>query len=446
MKMISMLAMVGCAVGQLVGDLTVKDVSGQICDKNVNQTAGYYRLTTGLDKHYFYWSFESRNKPETDPVVLWMTGGPGCSSEVALFGENGPCKVNADGTDTINNPYSWNSNATVIYIDQPTGTGFSYGTGFDHNEDGIATDMYNFLQHFFKSHGKLQHLPFYVFGESYAGHYVPATTHRIWKNNKNLKPGHLHINLKGVSVGNGLTDPEIQYRYYPEMASSTNGHNAAIGPVEVDAMKAAVIPCIAEIDACNKNVSGSCLEAVDICNIGLLIPYTATGMNPYDMRVKCAKPPLCYDFSNVKTYLSNPTVQKILGVEGRKWEDCNHLVNIFMTGDWMKNYQQDLPEQLADGIRVQLYAGDQDYICNWLGNKAWTKAMDWPGKAAFNAAPDIEWSIPGHKNTSGKVRSAQGFAFVQVYNAGHMVPMNQPAAALYMLNEFIFPKNNSLFA
>ena len=74
----------------------------------------------------FYWMFESRHEPSTDPVLLWMTGGPGCSSEVALFGENGPCSVNANGTGTIRNPYSWNSRANVIYIDQPAGTGFSY--------------------------------------------------------------------------------------------------------------------------------------------------------------------------------------------------------------------------------------------------------------------------------------------------------------------------------
>ena len=102
-----------------------------ICD-GVAQYSGFTNLTTG-DKHYFSWAFESRNDPATDPVILWMTGGPGCSSEVALFGENGPCKVNEDGTATTPNPYSWNNNATLIYVDQPTGTGFSYGENKDHD-------------------------------------------------------------------------------------------------------------------------------------------------------------------------------------------------------------------------------------------------------------------------------------------------------------------------
>ena len=110
--------------------------NGTLCD-TVKQYSGYYKLTTG-DKHYFYWMFESRSKPSTDPVLLWMTGGPGCSSEVALFGENGPCKVNGEGIGTERNPYSWNTNANLIYIDQPTGTGFSYGSGHIFGEEGVA--------------------------------------------------------------------------------------------------------------------------------------------------------------------------------------------------------------------------------------------------------------------------------------------------------------------
>ena len=98
-----------------------KPQAAGLCDPGVKQYSGYIDLSTGA-KHLFYWAFESRNDPATDPVILWMTGGPGCSSAVALFGENGPCKVNADGTATKLNPYSWNRNATLIYVDQPAGT------------------------------------------------------------------------------------------------------------------------------------------------------------------------------------------------------------------------------------------------------------------------------------------------------------------------------------
>eukprot|EP00756_Hemistasia_phaeocysticola_P022623 Hpha_TRINITY_DN15845_c1_g3::TRINITY_DN15845_c1_g3_i1::g.188504::m.188504/K13289/CTSA, CPY; cathepsin A (carboxypeptidase C) len=320
---------VGCRCAEQ-GKLEERQVS--LCD-SVKQYAGYYRLNTG-DKNYFYWAFESRNDPANDPVVLWMTGGPGCSSEVALFGENGPCKVNADGSATTTNPYSWNSNATLIYIDQPTGTGFSYGTGYDNNETGVAIDMYDFLQQFFKAHTSLQKLPFYIFGESYAGHYVPAVSHKVWQNNQRLAAGAIPINLKGVSVGNGLTDPEVQYKYYPDMAASTNHHDAALGALAIDAMKLAVPKCIKAITACQTDQS-QCTGAVSTCNLELVEPYSLTGLNPYDMRIKCAKPPLCYDFSNVATYLDRSEVQSALGVTGHSWSDCNTKVNRMFQGDWM---------------------------------------------------------------------------------------------------------------
>jgi len=416
---------------------TLEEVSNAgvtaLCD-TVQQYSGYYKLTTG-DKHYFYWFFESRNQPATDPVVLWMTGGPGCSSEVALFGENGPCTVNENGTATTNNPYSWNSKANVIYIDQPAGTGFSYGKGMDHNETAVAQDMYDFLQQFMKSHKKYASLPFYAVGESYAGHYVPAMTHKIWQNNKNLPTGAITINLKGTSVGNGLTDPLIQYDYYKEMAASTNNHSP-LKNLTIDVMKAATPACLKGIAKCQNNKL-ACLPANELCNAGLLIPYTLTGLNPYDMRIKCAKPPLCYDFSNVGTYLSRPEVQKTLGVQGRKWADCNRVVALEfeLAGDWMKDFQQMIPDQLNSGIKVLIYAGDQDFICNWLGNQAWTQALPWPHQGEFNSTKPVDWNVDGKK--AGELQSSNGFSFLRVLDAGHMVPRDQPAAALAMINAFI---------
>eukprot|EP01052_Picozoa_sp_SAG31_P082615 SAG31_NODE_42672_length_270_cov_0.906433_1_plen_55_part_10 len=55
-----------------------------------------------------------------------------------MFGENGPCTVSKDGSSTSFNPYSWNANASLLYIDQPAGTGFSYGLGMDHDETQVA--------------------------------------------------------------------------------------------------------------------------------------------------------------------------------------------------------------------------------------------------------------------------------------------------------------------
>jgi len=233
----SLLALV--CLARSAAAFNAKPQAEALCDPGVQQYSGYIDLSTG-PKHLFYWAFESRNDPAHDPVILWMTGGPGCSSEVALFGENGPCKVNADGTATMVNPYSWNKNATLIYVDQPAGTGFSYGQK-DATEVGVARDMVDFLVQWFRLHPKFSQHDLYVTGESYAGHYVPAVASGLFRN------GTLQKQLKGLAIGNGLTDPEIQFAYYKDMIISTNGHKAAVGKAEHALMEAATPACAARV-------------------------------------------------------------------------------------------------------------------------------------------------------------------------------------------------------
>eukprot|EP00933_Yihiella_yeosuensis_P080982 TRINITY_DN94512_c0_g1_i1.p1 TRINITY_DN94512_c0_g1~~TRINITY_DN94512_c0_g1_i1.p1 ORF type:complete len:487 (+),score=150.99 TRINITY_DN94512_c0_g1_i1:79-1539(+) len=425
-------------------ELKIQSPTG-LCDPNVKQHSGYFTYGP-KKKQYFYWMFESRNNPKTDPTVMWLTGGPGCSSMTGLLFENGPCKVNADGTATELNPYSWTNKANVIWVDQPPGTGFSKGS-WDHDETGVAEDMFQFLQVLFKAMPQYN-TNFYVTGESYAGHFIPAVTHRIFEANKALGQGDVKINLKGFAIGNGLTDPSEQYKWYPEMACTGAGHAppAINSTAACDSMKAAVPKCEAALAGCNSKVpvvnTAACLAAYEVCNVAFQIPYTLTGMNPYDMRIKCQKPPLCYDMGNDVKFLNNKDVQKQLGVD-MKFQSCNLILNKAFTVDFMKNYHLMIPPMLEAGLDVLIYSGDQDYICNWLGNEKWTLALDWSGKAGFGAAQKKPFVAKGKEvgpmdgKEVGELRSHKNFHFLRVYQAGHMVPMDQPEAALGMLNHLL---------
>jgi len=132
-----------------------------LCDPSVNQEAGYYHVTGTRDLNMFYWFFESRGDPETDPVILWMTGGPGCSDATALFAENGPCLLDGGRSEPRINEYSWNERASVIYIDQPCGVGYSFGDAADEdkNEKGVAKHVGGFLLDFFEKHENLKVRP-----------------------------------------------------------------------------------------------------------------------------------------------------------------------------------------------------------------------------------------------------------------------------------------------
>jgi len=189
--------------------------------------------------------------------------------------------------------------------------------------------------------------------------------------------------------------------------------------------------CQSEIQDCNnKNTDEVCDNAYSFCMDWEVEPVTITGVNPYDLRVQCGPEPLCYNFTNVGIWLNNKTVQNELGVS-RTWNSCNNMVNARMEPDWMHDFQEKVPVLLENQVRGLIYAGDQDFICNWLGNQAWALALNWTYSQAFNSAPVTEW------HTYGKMRTSHGFTFLQVFNAGHMVPMNQPQAAQTMVKEFL---------
>ena len=115
-----------------------------------------------------------------------------------------------------------------------------------------------------------------------------------------------------------------------------NSHGIKV--VDEDTYKAmqAVVPrCTALIRKCNEGDSivntFACQSAFLVCNTGLTSPYQMTGLNPYDIRKKCAKPPLCYDFSNVQDFLNLESTKKALHVDEKHshaWQSCNFGINM----------------------------------------------------------------------------------------------------------------------
>lgn len=138
-------------------------------------------------------------------------GGPGSSSLYALFGENGPYIV-TNGDQLSFREWAWTRNHSVIYIDNPAGTGFSFTEGgFAQNQTKVGDDLWEALTQFFTLFPELQDNPFFITGESYAGKYIPAAGYAIHKYNPSSE---LKINLQGLLIGNGLTDPENQIVEY----------------------------------------------------------------------------------------------------------------------------------------------------------------------------------------------------------------------------------------
>ena len=429
---------------------------------DVKQHVGYLDVDT--NKHFFYWFFESRNDPKTDPIVLWLNGGPGCSSLTGLFFELGPSSIKSDGKSLKFNPHAWNNKASVIFLDQPLNVGYSYGEGVS---DTVAAgkDVYAFLALFFKTFPEYADLDFHIAGESYAGHYIPVFAKEIIEHSSGKSVEHFpeefsvmsvseraakapKINLKTVLIGNGLTDPLVQYEKYPDMACGKGGYEAVLSPTECQAMEDSYPRCASLIQSCyNSQSAWTCVPAALYCNNAMIGPYQKTGRNVYDIRSGCEDTSnLCYpQMGWIQKYLNQKSVMEKLGAEVDSYESCNMNINrnFLFNGDWMKPYYTAVPILLDAGLSVLIYAGDADYICNHVGNLAWVEALEWSGGEKFGPKKLQKWKMSqdvGDVKAGtqvGETKNHKNFTWLRLYSAGHMTPYDQPESSYEMLEQWL---------
>ncbi|KAG0565744.1 hypothetical protein KC19_7G011700 [Ceratodon purpureus] len=186
----------------------VKWLPGQPASFTFRQYAGYVNVEGDIGRHLFYYLAESPKNCSGKPLVLWLNGGPGCSSMGNGWAEElGPFHITENGTGLVLNTKSWIRYANLLFLDSPTGVGYSYSDNPEENHSGgdarTAEDSYTFLIRWLERFPEYKTRDFYITGESYAGHYIPQLAALIHERNKDAE---LKINLKGIMVGNPSTD------------------------------------------------------------------------------------------------------------------------------------------------------------------------------------------------------------------------------------------------
>ncbi|KAG2109563.1 Alpha/Beta hydrolase protein [Suillus discolor] len=439
--------------------------NSEICETtpNVTQISGY--IDVGTNMSMWFWFFESRNSPETAPFTLWLNGGPGCSSMIGLFQENGPCLVNADRNSTTLNPYSWNNLSNMIYIDQPIGTGFSYGnTDTVNSTKAAAPYVWTAFQVLFESQlfSKYASREFIFATESYGGHYGPSFVTYFEEQNRLIASGGIDaipIVVKALMINNGWFDPLIQNIAWLNFATYAPGYGQLQPDEVLKDMSNALYGsngCVAQEKACytagNSTSSNRiCQDADDYCIDNLYYP-AVEGYDQHDLRQKLSilSPPEYY-----VDYLREKHVMEKIGAEV-KYEECANapMEQFAKTGDasfcptfspssveftiLLKDARTWLPQLSAlanSGMKILIWAGDADINCNWLGSHASVLAMDWYGNETLHITPFTNMTINGIPVAA--VQNVDNFSFARVYAAGHLVPAFQPQVALEIFSQVI---------
>ncbi|KAI5118997.1 hypothetical protein M0805_004407 [Coniferiporia weirii] len=423
-------------------DYGIRIKKTRFCDGTVNAYTGYIDVGT---RHIFFYFFESRSSPETDDVIFWTNGGPGASSALGLFMELGPCRIE-NATSTKFNPHSWNSNANIFFVDQPISVGFSYASYGEHvsTTEEAATDIAAFIAIFFEHFVQFKGRGLHMAGESYGGRYIPVFASAIYDQNAKLvEAGLTPINLKSVMIGNGWTDFFRMVPSYFDMACTSA---AAFLDISTCIRMKKAVPL------CRKWTSAACIDmfdpmscgaAMNFCSNELQLPVSLSGKNPYDVSKDCEgqlADTLCYPITkSIQAYLDQPDLRKTLGVDPSvgNFKTISPAVEYAfgLTLDRLHPTQHWLSMLLERKVRTLIYVGEYDWICNWIGNDAFTLAMEWSGQSEFAKQPLRDWTVD--KRNAGKVRTAGPLTFATIKDAGHMVPYDKPIEALALVNRWI---------
>ncbi|XP_010533892.1 PREDICTED: serine carboxypeptidase-like 31 isoform X2 [Tarenaya hassleriana] len=427
------------------GDL-VTNLPGQP-DVQFKHYSGYVTVNESNGRALFYWFFEAMDLPNDKPLVLWLNGGPGCSSVgYGATQEIGPFLVDTTGNGLKFNPYAWNK-ANMLFLESPVGVGFSYSnTTSDYKnlgDDFTANDAYVFLHKWFERFPSYKKRTFYIAGESYAGKYVPELAEVIYDNN-NKNPS-LRIDLQGILLGNPETSDAEDWRGWVDYAWShavisdethrvisrtcnfssddtwsNDECNLAVEEVlkqyhEIDIYSLYTSVCIG--DSARSDVKAAQFQ---IKRSSKMMPRLMGGYDP------------CLD-DYARVYYNRPDVQKALhasdGVNLRNWSICN--MEIF--SNWSDSKPSVLPiyeKLIAGGLRIWVYSGDTDGRVPVLATRYSLSALELPIKAAWRP-----WYH--EKQVSGWVQEYQGLTFATFRGAGHAVPCFKPSSSLAFFSAFL---------
>uniref|UniRef100_A0A2K6G955 Carboxypeptidase n=1 Tax=Propithecus coquereli TaxID=379532 RepID=A0A2K6G955_PROCO len=424
----------------------IQSLPGLAKQPSFRQFSGY--LKGSGSKRLHYWFVESQKDPENSPVVLWLNGGPGCSSLDGLLTEHGPFLI-----------------ANMLYLESPAGVGFSYSDdkGYATNDTEVAQSNFEALKDFFCLFPEYKDNKLFLTGESYAGIYIPTLAVLVMQDPS--------MNLQGLAVGNGLSSYEqndnslVYFAYYHGLLgnrlwSSLQTHCCSQNKCNFYDNKDP--ECVTNLQEVSRIVGSSglniynlyapCAGGVpsylrfekdtvvvqDLGNNFILLPLKRAWHQVLlrsGSRVRMDPP--CTNTTAASTYLNDPYVRKALHIPEQlpRWDMCNFLVNLQYRRLYQSMNSQYLKLLNAQKYKILLYNGDVDMACNFMGDEWFVDSLN--QKMEVQRRPWLVNYGESGEQIAGFVKEFSHIAFLTIKGAGHMVPTDKPLAAFTMFSRFL---------
>uniref|UniRef100_A0A0E0M4W2 Uncharacterized protein n=1 Tax=Oryza punctata TaxID=4537 RepID=A0A0E0M4W2_ORYPU len=446
---------------------------------------GYVEVDHIAGVRLFYYFIRSERSPAEDPLLLWLTGGPGCSAFSGLVYEVGPLTFDVHGHGQgggvprlLYKAESWTKRSNVIFLDSPVGTGFSYAdtdAGFRTSDTIAVHQILVFLNKWFQEvHPDFLSNPLYIAGDSYSGMIVPAVTLGIA--NSSPKQHQPSLNLKGYLLGNPVTDHNFDA---PSKIPFAHG----MGLISDQLYQAYKKSCSVNHNTQQQSVQcTNTLDAIDEARTYVSRTYTEITFWSLTalLQALIIRASICYLLqeygrcSNSKTFTclrflqnaeltaeytmsriwaNNDTVREALGIHQVKsfchttqhnemihcihsamqgtvpsWQRCN--LDILYTYDIKSSVRYHL-DLTTRGYRSLIYSGDHDMIIPYIGTQAWIRSLN------FSVVDEWRpWFVDGQ--VAGYTRSySNNLTFATVKGGGHTAPEYMPKQCLAMLARWV---------
>ncbi|CAL9086218.1 unnamed protein product [Musa acuminata var. zebrina] len=435
--------------------------------------AGFVTVDEDHGRKLFYYFVVSERSPSKDPVVLWLNGGPGCSSFDGFVYEHGPFNFQsgvASGSlpQLHLNPYSWSKVSNIIYLDSPAGVGMSYSTDqSDYNTGDLktASDSHTFLLKWFREYPEFLENPFYISGESYAGVYVPTLASEVVQG---IKSGMMPtLNFKGYMVGNGVTDEAfdgdalvpfaygmglISTNLFQEVNTACKGSywnpENEICETKLEKVDKALEdlniydilePCYHRPEirkvTLRHNKLPSSFRRLGETNRPLPVRKRIFGRSwPLRAPVREGHVPTwpelgssvpCMDDEVATSWLNNEAVRSAIHAQPVSvvgpWELCTDNIYFQHDAGSMIKYHKNLT---YGGYRALIFSGDHDMCVPYTGSQAWTRSLGYQVLDEWRP-----WYFD--KQVAGYTQGYEhNLTFLTIKGSGHTVPEYKPREAL----------------